>query len=443
MTSLRLRLFLLVAAATALVWSLAATWTALAAQADIERVLDKRLREAASMVASLGYETRSPSAVNEPAVISVPSSERQLSCQIWSVTGDLVGLSGGAPKRPLSSGRPGFSEQTIDGIEWRVYTHVAPESGLSVMVGDTLAMRRELVADLVIGLVVPAIVGLVALGILLWIGVGRGLAPVDRIAAAVAARRPDDRRPLEVSAVPRELAPLTAEINQLFARIEHVRESERRFLASAAHEMQTPLAGLRTHAEIALKSDDYDTRRRALERIRLSVDRTSRLVRQLLELSRQQFPANVSARGEASLVDAIDIVAQDLVELLERRRISLRIEAGNESPLIPMTEDALVVAVRNLVENAALHGPEGGTVTIRHREGGFSVIDEGVGIVPDKVAELLQPFVRHAGPDTPGSGLGLAIAAAALKPAGLVLLFESRANGFEVIVATKAEIAEN
>src|SRR3546814_12876340 len=101
----------------------------------------------------------------------------------------------------------------------------------------------------------------------------------DLIAEAIAARAPDDQSPLAVDRVPRELSPLTQEIDDLFARIERLRSGEKRFLASAAPELQTPLAGLRTHAAIALPASDGPTRERALERHRQSVARTSHLVR--------------------------------------------------------------------------------------------------------------------------------------------------------------------
>src|SRR3546814_14961212 len=112
MTSLRIRPFLLVAAATAIVWALAAAWTVLSARADVERVLDRRLQEAAIMVASLGYGTQqTPDAVrNGAASVALPSSDRQLPCQIWSVSGQLPGASQGAPGPAMSDGAAGFGE---------------------------------------------------------------------------------------------------------------------------------------------------------------------------------------------------------------------------------------------------------------------------------------------------------------------------------------------
>lgn len=433
MTSLRLRLFLLIVAATALVWSLAAAWTALSARDNVERVLDARLREAAVMVASLGYaDGASPINTARPAPIPLPSYERQLSCQIWSVSGNLLGISEGAPTQALSAGEPGFSEPVVEGVAWRVYTHVAPDTGLRIMVGDTLAVRQQLITGLVQGLLVPALVGLIALAFLLWIGVGRGLGPVRRIAEAIAARAPDDQSPLGVERVPRELSPLTQEIDQLFSRIERLRSGEKRFLASAAHEMLTPLAGLRTHADIALCAREDETRERALERIRQSVDRTARLVRQLLEWSRQDAKAQ-SVGGSAIIGPAAQIVQEELAHLLERRGVTLVITEAARSQQVPIEQEALIIALRNLVENAALHGPEHGVVTIDARPEGFAILDEGNGISPEDAVGMLEPFARGSSTNLPGSGLGLAIAAAALKPR-MILSFEQTECGFRVNV---------
>ena len=432
MTSLRLRLFLLIAAATALVWSLAATWTALSARADVERVLDARLREAAVMVASLGYtDGASPMNAAVPTPIPLPSYERQLSCQIWSVSGNLLGMSEGAPTQALSAGEPGFSEPVVDGVSWRVYTHVASDTGLTIMVGDTLAVRQQLITGLVRGLLVPAMVGLVALALLLWIGVGRGLNPVRRIAEAIAYREPDDQSPLDVDRVPRELAPLTLEIDQLFARIDRLRASERRFLASAAHEMQTPLAGLRTHADIALYAQEEETRQRALNRIRQSVDRTARLVRQLLEWSRQD--AKDQTLAEVTVVGpAAQLVQEELTHLLERRGVTLVTTDAARAQKVPLTQEALVIALRNLVENAALHGPKDATICIDAIESGFVVIDHGEGFPLEDGAKMLEPFARGRATNLPGSGLGLAIAASAIAPM-MAISFEQNDAGFRIV----------
>lgn len=434
MKSLRFRLFLLLVGMTALVWSLAAVWTVLSARADIEGVLDRRLREAAMMVASLGYEAGAATPrAHPPRQLSLPVHERELSCQIWSIRGALLGRSGGAPEKPLSRGQAGFSEPVIDGVAWRVYTYVSPETGLQVMVGDTKAVRRKLIADLLRGLLIPAIAGLVALAVLIWLAMGSGLAPVRRIAAAIASREPDDHRPLAVADVPDELTALTVEIDELFARIEQLRKVEKEFLASAAHEMQTPLAGLRTNAEIALRSGDETVRKRALERIARSVDRTGRMVRQLLELTRRQA-APIAAAGSAVLGQAVAAVHEELRQQLQEQGIKLKVTAPAQHAIVAMAEDVLVVVLRNLVENALWHGPSGETLTIGTAGAGFFVEDRGKGFAAADQSALVQPFVRGVGAKAPGSGLGLAIVNTSLAACGYVLEYVRSDTGFRAVV---------
>lgn len=435
MTSLRVRLFLLVAATTTLVWSLAAGWTVLSARADVEAVLDRRLREAAVMVASLGYSDEGGRLTSpNPVPIPMPSYERQLSCQIWSVSGNLLGMSEGAPAKALSTGEAGFSEPVIDGVRWRVYTHVGSDSGLRVMVGDTKAMRSRLIANLLEGLILPVLGGLVALAVLLWIGVGRGLSPLRRIASAIGARAPDDPGPLQAGPVPRELAPLTEEIDDLFSRIAGLRSVEKRFLASAAHEMQTPLAGLLIHADIALRAEDEATRQRALERIRLSVDRTARLVRQLLELSRHEA-SREDETGSTSLGEAALIVEEELSHILAQRRVTIHVSTRARAMSLPFRQDALVIALRNLVENAVLHGPTDSVVRVDVRGEGFVIEDDGIGFTPGDSGAMIQAFARGNTPAAPGSGLGLAIAAAALAPR-FHLSFERDEQGFRAVATS-------
>lgn len=430
MSSLRLRLFLLIVAATALVWSAAAAWTVLSARADIERVLDRRLREAAHMVVSLGYSGADRAAPGIAAPLFDPSYERQLTCQIWSLNGDLVRRSRTAPDAPLSAGRPGFSERTIDGVRWRVYTYVDRDSGLRVMVGDTLAVRRRLVTDLLTGLLIPAAAGLVVLAVLLWLGVSKGLAPLRRIATAIAARDPGDLQPLAETRVPAELSPLTRAIDGLLERMMRLRASERQFLASAAHEMQTPLAGLKTHAEISLRSPDPDTRRRSLARISLSVDRTTRLVRQLLDLARQESDARPATGRHTRLRTAFELVRQELESLLAKHGVTLVLADPPPGLMLPIGEDALLMALRNLVENAILHGPDGADVVVgaarSGRSIGFYVEDRGSGLTAEEAEACAQPFIRGNRTKGRGSGLGLAIADAALANAGMTMSFEQR-----------------
>ena len=443
MNSLRLRLFALIAAATVLVWSVAAVWTTVSAQRDIERVLDRRLREAAHMVASLGS-----SAVVAPMPNDLPNTtdyERQLSCQVWSLRGELVGRSSSAPAIPLAEGRAGFSQRTIDGVEWRVYTYIVPKRGLRVMVGDTVAMRRNLVTDLMTGLIVPAVLGLLALAVLIWIGTGRGLTPLRRVADAVEARAPDDLSPLAAGAIPRELSVVTDAIDALLDRLARLRDNERHFLASAAHELQTPLAGLKTQVQIARRSDDPVIRANALQRIESSVDRTTRLVRQLLDLARQEGADLSPAAAPIVLGEAVVQVRDELVSLLARHHATLAIRPEARCCALMIEPQTLLLALRNLIENAVMYGPDGQVVmvslTIEGNDVRLTVEDEGPGLSDREGEALRQRFVRGKREILPGSGLGLSIVDAALVRIGARLSFERREpNGTRATIAIPAEL---
>lgn len=306
---------------------------------------------------------------------------------------------------------------------------------------DTQKMRRGLIAGLVEGLIISALTGLFALGLLLWLGVQRGLAPVRRIAAAISGRAPDDPSPFKVDSVPRELSPLTQAVDDLFTRIAVLRAGEKRFLASAAHEMLTPLAGLRIHADIALRARDDGARERALARIKQSVDRTARLVRQLLEWSRHDMDRNASDET-ATLGDAVDVVALELEHLFSQRGVTLQVSEEARALELPLSRDALVIALRNLIENAALHGPENSRILVGSTGDGFYVQDCGQGIPPRNVDALLEPFARGSTPNIPGSGLGLAIAVAALLPR-MTLTFELVGQGFRVRAYPVAQSADD
>ena len=176
MTSLRRRLFVILIAATGAIWLCAVAWITLGSRTELEQVLDARLQEAARMVHSMVRGGNIAAAATPPTQPQA-AYERQLSCQIWSLDGELVARSGGAPDAALAGPSEGFSERTVDGEVWRVFTIVDGEKGVRVMVGDRIGLRDRLVRDLVAGLLAPALLIAPLLGLLIWISLGRGLAP--------------------------------------------------------------------------------------------------------------------------------------------------------------------------------------------------------------------------------------------------------------------------
>ena len=295
MTSLRARLFLILVAATGLIWLAAAAWIYLGTKAELERVLDTRLQEAARMVSSLVRDAgaSAPAAIAATPQVSADEPggyERQLSCQIWSLGGRLVAASTLAPAERLAGHAAGFSDSLINGELWRVYAIEDAAKDVRVLVGDRLGLRDRLVNDLVMGLVAPTLLMLPLFAALIWMSVGRGLSPLRSIASNLQQRAADDLTPLQTRVID-EVRPVTDALNGLFTRLDAARRHEREFTAFAAHELRTPLAGIRTQAQIAKAADTTQMRTAALDHIMQGVDRTARLISQLLALARLESSA--------------------------------------------------------------------------------------------------------------------------------------------------------
>ena len=419
--SLRLRLFLILALATGAIWFSAVIWIEHSTRAQVTRVLDARLAEAGRMVSSL-LEDRRIAMAGDGAPVAIPLDPHgdyahQLSCQIWSLQGTLVGQSEGAPQVQLTGAQgTGYSESTVGGETWRVYTVENPALGVRVMVGDSLGVRDRLVSGVIEGLLLPMALILPLLAAALWVSLGRGLAPMHRLAEALRLRSPSDLSPLPAGPVPAEMRPMRGALDDLFARLAKAREAERDFTAFAAHELKTPLAGLRTQAQIARIAPDEATRSRALQSIERSVDRTDRLVRQLLELSAVEREGAAAERVDLGQLSAE--ICADLAPLAEARGVALicDIPLGTEQTL-PASGFLLHTALRNLVENALQASSEGGKVRISRRGAVLLVEDDGPGIPETLRARACERFVRGTqGGD--GSGLGLAIARAAMERLG-------------------------
>ena len=452
MRSLRARIFALVASVTLLVWASATAWTYFSTRAEIQRVLDRRLIEAARMVASLSGDFEPSRAGSAPPFDQrrLVGYNRQLSCQIWSLDGRLVGRSSQAPAEPLALSGSGFSEREVDGEAWRVYSLVDEDRGIRVLVGDNLSVRQRLVGDLMTGLLVPFLAAVAGLALLIWVAVGRGLAPLRDITGRLRRRDPADLSQLGLGKVDRELQPLVGAIDGLFDRLSALRENERHFIASAAHELQTPLAGLRTHTQIALMAPEQETREKSLRRIQTSVDRTSRLVHQLLELAREEAVIEAPPRRRISLAQVVDGVAEELGHRLGREDVQIRCSDSARSAEILIDEASLALALRNLIDNALQHAPAGGTVevdfTVRGAEASLSVLDRGPGIAESEIERVRDRFVRGSRAKGSGSGLGLSIVELVVSRIGGRLELANRdGGGFEgslVLPATRVAPAQ-
>jgi two-component system sensor histidine kinase QseC len=329
----------------------------------------------------------------------------------------------------------GFSERVIAGETWRVYTVADPTRAIRVSVGDNLRVRHRLINDLMLGLLAPAIAGVVALAALIWAAVGIGLAPLREVARLLARRDPSDFNPLGIEQTTDELRPLVAAIDDQFAKLEKLRADERHFIASAAHELQTPLAGLRAHADIASMANDAATREKSLQSIRSSVDRTARMVGQLLDLSREESSGPPPAQW-TSVAWVMESIADELSGDMRRTNVTLVSDHTVDSVELYIAPASLMLAVRNLVKNAVDHSPPSGSIQVTMAPCddriALCIRDQGSGVDQGSIGYIKDRFVRGARAPAPGSGLGLSIVELVARQADAELLLRNlEGRGFE------------
>ncbi|MDW5441097.1 sensor histidine kinase [Polaromonas sp. SM01] len=326
-------------------------------------------------------------------------------------------------------------EDMVQGEEVRVaYTWIKVDvpgaRPMLVQVAETLGKRKTLATEIVKGVMVPQFVTLPLAVLLVWLALVRGIKPLDQLEKRIRARKPDDMSPLDETVVPEEVAPLVSSINDLLSRLKVSLTTQKRFLADAAHQLKTPLAGLRMQADLAQRETDADELKKSLKHIGRASIRATHTVNQLLALARAETTGRSLAKHPLDLVQVISEAIQDSVPRALEKHIDLGYEgppAGERASQLEANPTLLKELVRNLLDNALNYTPEGGHVTVRLLTDRFSgvivllVEDSGPGI-PESERELVfQPFYRALGTNVDGSGLGLAIVLEIAKQHGATI----------------------
>jgi two-component system OmpR family sensor kinase len=333
--------------------------------------------------------------------------------------GGRVFFESGLPSLPADAPKtlePGFSlVDTPDGA-WRIYTHVTPEG--VVQVAQPEEVRDALARELSLRMLLPELVFIPVLaGIVAWI-LKRALAPLDEASARVRERDAARLDPLPTAGVPSELAPLVGQINALLSRLAASLETERRFVADAAHELRSPVAALALQVQLLERASTEPARAAALAELKSGIARTGRLVQQLLDLARLEpgVPAE-----EPAPVDLAELV-REVIGGFAARADSGGVDLGAEAPatvLVTGRASELRSLVANLVDNALRYAPAQSAVTVSVREGPdaveLAVEDSGPGIPSEQRERVLRRFQRVPGDATAGSGLGLPIAKAIVE----------------------------
>ncbi|MFX1673216.1 sensor histidine kinase N-terminal domain-containing protein [Paraburkholderia sp. A2WS-5] len=426
-----------------LLWPMSIAVTYLVAKSIANGPFDRALETDAYVLA------RQIHPVNGVAELSLPASTRDflradnVDSVFYQVLGSRGELVGGDREMPLPrdddrppAGLVEFRDDMLHGIDIRVaYTTVelpnlSGSQPVLVQVAETLDKRRQLANDIIKGVILPQFVILPLAILLVWFGLSRGLAPLHALESNMRMRRPDDLSPLEARRAPPEIEPLVTSFNDLLTRLEQNMQLQKRFIADAAHQMKTPLAGLRTQAELALRQDASAEVHRSLEQIATSSEHAARLVTQLLALARAENRMTGQIFAPVDIADVARHAVRDWVQPALAKQMDLGYEGpeseandgderGTQDRAAPVQVDGNPVMLRemlsNLIDNAIRYTPAGGRITVRVRpEPAAHVVhleveDTGIGIPAAERERVQERFYRILGRDGDGSGLGLAI----------------------------------
>ena len=411
--SLQTRLLTTVLALVLVAWGVAAALAWHETDEEVSDLLDAHLAQTAALLRLQPLDELDEDRLNEAPELD--KHQPRVVFQLWHED-QLLARSASAPQEPLTQRRKrGFADSQVDGKAWRVFVTQGRESDVRIVVGELQSVRREIVQASLTSILKPMLwaIPLLALGI--WWAVRGSVRPLGRLGHAVAARQPQSLESLSTAGVPPEVLPLVTALNELFERMARLLATEQQFTADAAHELRTPIAGIRMQAQVAQGATNTQERATALQATVQGCDRATRLVEQLLQLARLDAEATPDSGSSAPLADVARQVAADLQATAERRqqRIVLR-EPMAPGMHIPLPEPLARVLLRNLLDNALRYSPEGAEVQLQINELGdghaqLSVEDSGPGLTPEEQARLGERFFRVLGTGQSGSGLGWSI----------------------------------
>jgi two-component system sensor histidine kinase QseC len=411
--SLQWRLLALVTGVVAAVWLSAGVATWFDVRHELNELLDSHLAQAAALL----VVQQAAEIDDDHRRLDAPSLHRyapKVAFQVFH-EGRLVLRSTNAPVQPMAGSGGGFTTgfrtARIGNDEWRVFATHGAERDVQVYVGERTDSRAAIAWAALWGMSWPMLASLPILAIACAWGIHRGLSPLRRLSRALRERDPRDLAPVAVGPLPREIEPSVDALNALFARIATLLEAERRFTADAAHELRTPIAATRAQAQVALIESDDANRRHALEATLAGCDRATRLVDQLLTLSRLES-GNVPALSSVDLSAIARTVIGELAPSAVREEQTLELDAPDSCSVLG-EPTLLAVLVRNLVENALRYAGRAAVVRIGvTRAGGdvrLAVEDSGPGLTDAEIRRLGERFFRVPGSAQPGSGLGWSI----------------------------------
>ena len=378
---------------------------------ETSRLFDYQLRQ---MALSLGDEATAGSEL----IIPAHSSRSDFIIQIWSPGGTLLYWDSRKGLPLITHAVLGYADMKLAGRRWRAYS-LETVDGV-IQVAQPWQVRETFATDAAVRVLLPLLLLLLVMAAaVVWI-VGRGLAPLRRLATEIQRRDVHSFAPVSAPELPSEAAPLVEELNRLLVRLSEAFDKQRAFVADAAHELRSPLTALSLQLQLLDRARDESARAEARTRLGAAMSRATHLASQLLTLARSEPAGAPAARRRIALDASAREGIADVHALAAERGTDLSLETEG-SPQLMGDPDAVRILVRNLVDNAVRYSPAGGKVHVRVRNsegdgdgayGGGAVLevqDAGPGIPVSERTRIFDRFVRRSGTADGGTGLGLAI----------------------------------
>jgi two-component system OmpR family sensor kinase len=431
-----------------LLWLMGVVGSGIVLKRLIDERSDHELQESAAMLMSLVTYTDdllvTAALIGESRPKPTPGSRRETFAYVIRDTGGRVLLqSAYVPPQLLEVP---LREGLADAGDWRVVTIATPTNKHILQLADPLTDRREALVTALLWLTMP-LAALLAFAAYILFRASRSLVQqVQRTAFAVSRQDPQALGLLPLDGVVTEMRPAVEATNRLLARLADALEAERSFTYNSAHEIRTPIAAALAQAQLlAAQAEGTDLQPRA-DAVVAALSRLARLAERLLALARAEGSDPLADQW----VDLAKVVELTVDEFQRNPRLRGRRIVGDASPARVRADlDGVGLAVRNLVENALVHGAGGTVIRVTcgatHDGTSIGVIDDGPGVKATELPSLIKRFARGAGATGTGAGLGLSIVETLARRMGakleLVSPLKGQNSGFEARLAWPAAYA--
>jgi len=427
--SIRARLLIGILLSLLIILGIAAWGSYTVSKHESEEIFGARLATSARVLDALVAKQVEHATLAKPIVVALPREleegmgdhgsalghayETKIAFQVWRNDGVLLARSTSAPAQPFGPNEGGFSLRQVEGEPWQVF--VLQSGNTWIQVAEKNEVREELMHDLGVAVMTPLIAGAIVLLIVVNLLVVYGLAPLRELAQRIQTRAPDALGEIEMQAVPREVAPVMGALNDLLARLRLAFEHERRFTDAAAHELRTPLAALKIHADNLSRAHSEAEREQSLGKLRSGLDRAIRLAEQMLAFSRAQNAAADEEREPLPLADLLReaVAGHEPLRRARSQRVALTTNGTDATAVILAEPTKIRRLIGNLLDNASAYAPHGSEIGIDLSLDAHGVVlriaNAGEPIPTELRERVFEPYYRVPGSPSDGSGLGLAI----------------------------------